>query len=53
MDYEKILDLVKKNNIYLIEDVCESHGATFNNKSLGHMDIFQIFLLLRTPYVNN
>ena len=28
-------DLVKKKNIPLIEDVCESHGATFNNKKLG------------------
>ena len=26
---------VKKRKILLIEDVCESHGATFNNKKLG------------------
>ena len=32
---EKILKIVKKNKIFLIEDVCESHGAKFNNKKLG------------------
>jgi len=32
---EKILDFVKKKNIFLIEDVCESHGAKFKNKKLG------------------
>lgn len=31
----KILDLCKKHNILLIEDVCESHGATFNGKKAG------------------
>ena len=32
---EKIINLAKKNNLYLIEDVCESHGATFKNKKVG------------------
>lgn len=32
---DEILKLVKKYNLYLIEDVCESHGATFKNKKLG------------------
>lgn len=31
----KILDIIKNNKIWLIEDVCESHGATFKNKKLG------------------
>lgn len=31
----KILQIVKKKNIFLIEDVCESHGASFKNKKLG------------------
>lgn len=31
---ELLLEL-KSRNIYLIEDVCESHGATHNNKKLG------------------
>ena len=32
---KKLLDFIKKNKIMLIEDVCESHGAMFNNKKLG------------------
>jgi len=32
---EKLLDFVKKKKIFLIEDVCESHGAKFNKKKLG------------------
>jgi len=31
----KILKILKKKKITLIEDVCESHGAKFNNKKLG------------------
>jgi len=32
---KKLLDICKKSGILLIEDVCESHGATFDNKKLG------------------
>ena len=32
---DSLLQLCVDNNILLIEDVCESHGATFNNKKLG------------------
>ena len=32
---KKLLDICKKRRILLIEDVCESHGTTFNNKKLG------------------
>ena len=32
---KKLLSTLKKRNILLIEDVCESHGATFNKKKLG------------------
>jgi len=31
----KLLNFLKKKKILLIEDVCESHGATFKNKKLG------------------
>ena len=31
----KLLSFLKRKKIILIEDVCESHGATFNNKKLG------------------
>ena len=30
-----LLKLIHKKKIFLIEDVCESHGATFNGKKLG------------------
>jgi len=32
---DKLLDVLKEKNIYLIEDVCESHGAQFNGRKLG------------------
>ena len=32
---DSLLQLCVDNNILLIEDVCESHGATFNTKKLG------------------
>jgi CDP-6-deoxy-D-xylo-4-hexulose-3-dehydrase len=31
----KLLNILKKKKIFLIEDVCESHGAKFKNKKLG------------------
>jgi len=31
----KLISFLKKRKILLIEDVCESHGATLNNKKLG------------------
>lgn len=32
---QKLLDICEEKNILLIEDVCESHGATFKSKKLG------------------
>ena len=32
---DELLTELKKRNIILIEDVCESHGATFKDKKLG------------------
>lgn len=32
---DELLDICKNNNILLIEDVCESHGATFKDKKVG------------------
>lgn len=43
---QEILDLVKQKNLFLIEDVCESHGATFKNKKLGsfgHISNFSFY----------
>lgn len=43
---EKILNLVKKYNLYLIEDVCESHGGFYKKKKLGtfgHLSNFSFY----------
>ena len=32
---QRLLDELKSRNIHLIEDVCESHGATFQGRKLG------------------
>jgi CDP-6-deoxy-D-xylo-4-hexulose-3-dehydrase len=40
---EKILQKIKKKKIILIEDVCESHGATFKNKKLGTYGLISNF----------
>ncbi len=39
----KLIQILKKKKIYLIEDVCESHGATFNKKKLGSFGILSNF----------
>lgn len=40
---EKIQEICKKNNIFLIEDAAESLGAKFNNKFTGTFGDFGIF----------
>jgi CDP-6-deoxy-D-xylo-4-hexulose-3-dehydrase len=40
---KKLLNILKKKKIHLIEDVCESHGATFNNKKLGSFGLISNF----------
>jgi CDP-4-dehydro-6-deoxyglucose reductase, E1 len=32
---ESLIELVRKNNILLIEDCCEAHGATYGEKKVG------------------
>jgi len=32
---EKIIELAKENDLLLIEDCCESHGASYNNLKVG------------------
>ena len=34
---DELIEELKRRNIPLIEDVCESHGATHNNKKLGSL----------------
>lgn len=33
---DELLEICKENNLILIEDVCESHGATFKNTKVGN-----------------
>ena len=40
---ERLLKFLKKRNIPLIEDVCESHGAKFKNKKLGNFGLVSNF----------
>ena len=40
---ERLLKFIKKKNIHLIEDVCESHGATFRSKKLGTFGLISNF----------
>ena len=39
----KIINYLKKKKIILIEDVCESHGAKFQNKKLGTFGLISNF----------
>ena len=40
---DKLLSTLKEKNIPLIEDVCESHGATFKGKKLGSFGLISNF----------
>lgn len=40
---DRLLSELNRNNIILIEDVCESHGATFHGKKLGNFGLISNF----------
>lgn len=40
---QRLLDELKRRNIPLIEDVCESHGASFNGRRLGSFGLISNF----------
>lgn len=40
---DRLLSVLKERNIPLIEDVCESHGATFKGKKLGCFGLISNF----------
>tara|TARA_Y100001970_G_C14129159_1_gene800682 strand:- start:165 stop:1355 length:1191 start_codon:yes stop_codon:yes gene_type:complete len=39
----KLLNILKQKKIILLEDVCESHGASFNKKKLGTFGLISNF----------
>jgi len=34
-DMDKILEIAKKNNLFIIEDACQGHGAEYKGRKLG------------------
>lgn len=43
---DKIMDIAKRSNLFVIEDAAEAHGAEYNNKkvgSIGHIGIFSFY----------
>ncbi|WP_299159478.1 DegT/DnrJ/EryC1/StrS family aminotransferase [uncultured Tenacibaculum sp.] len=42
-DFDKINDLIKDKDIFLIEDNCESMGATYKNKQAGTFGVMGTF----------
>jgi CDP-6-deoxy-D-xylo-4-hexulose-3-dehydrase len=42
-DMEKLVNLCKKYDVLLLEDVCESMGSTYNNKYLGSFGFASFF----------
>ena len=40
---EEIIKIAKENNLLLIEDCCEAHGATFNGQKVGSFGDISIF----------
>ena len=40
---DRLLETLEEKNIPLVEDVCESHGATFNGKKLGAFGLISNF----------
>ena len=49
---DKLLRYLKLKKIPLVEDVCESHGATFKNKKLGSIGLISDFsFFLKCSYI--
>ena len=50
---KNFINFLKRKKIPLVEDVCESHGATFEKKKTWNIGFdFKFFFLLCSPYVN-
>lgn len=42
-DMNKLMDIVHRNNLILIEDCAQSHGALYDNKKLGTIGLLSTF----------
>ncbi len=45
-DMDKIMNIAKQHNLFVIEDSCQSHGAEFKGKkagSIGHLGCFSFY----------
>ena len=43
---DKIMEIAREHNLYVIEDACEAHGAEFNGQkvgSFGNLATFSFF----------
>jgi len=47
-DMGKILEIAKRNNLYVIEDAAQAHGASINGKKVGSFGNFGCFSFFQT-----
>lgn len=47
-DMERIMKIAKKNNLYVIEDCCQAHGAEWNGKKVGSYGDIGVFSFAST-----
>ncbi len=44
-DMDKILEIAKKHNLYVVEDACQAHGAEYKGKKVGNFGELAAFSL--------
>jgi len=49
---DKILNICKQYNLILIEDCCESHGATYNGKKVGTFGLASSFSFMFAHHIS-
>lgn len=42
-DMEPLMEIAEKNDLYIIEDACQAHGATYKGKKVGSLGQFGCF----------
>ena len=42
-DMDKIIDIAKKHNLYVVEDCAQAHGTEYGDKKVGNFGIFGCF----------